>query len=53
MVRMPSINQLTAEIADMGRQLQMLTERRNKYIDGAWNQEGPEQWLSIIQIPIE
>ena len=23
------------------------------YIDGAWNQDDPEQWLSIIQIPIE
>ena len=26
---------------------------RTSYIDGAWNQENPEQWLSIIQIPIE
>ena len=26
---------------------------RTCYIDGAWNQEDPEQWLSIIQIPIE
>ena len=26
---------------------------RTSYIDGAWNQEDPEQWLSIIQIPIE
>ena len=23
------------------------------YIDGIWNQEDPEKWLSIIQIPIE
>ena len=23
------------------------------YIDGAWNQEDPEKWLSVIQIPIE
>lgn len=23
------------------------------YIDGVWNQDNPEQWLSIIQIPIE
>ena len=22
-------------------------------IDGIWNQEDPEQWLSLIQIPIE
>lgn len=26
---------------------------RTCYIDGAWNQDDPEQWLSIIQIPIE
>ena len=25
---------------------------RTSYIDGAWNQEDPEQWLSLIQIPI-
>ena len=23
------------------------------YIDGAWNQDDPEKWLSVIQIPIE
>ena len=26
---------------------------RTCYIDGVWNQDNPEQWLSIIQIPIE
>ena len=26
---------------------------RTCYIDGAWNQDDPEKWLSIIQIPIE
>lgn len=26
---------------------------RTSYIDGAWNQEDPEKWVSIIQIPIE
>ena len=26
---------------------------RTCYIDGIWNQENPEKWLSIIQIPIE
>ena len=26
---------------------------RTCYIDGIWNQEDPEKWLSIIQIPIE
>ena len=26
---------------------------RTSYIDGIWNQDDPEQWLSVIQIPIE
>ena len=26
---------------------------RTCYIDGIWNQEDPEKWLSLIQIPIE
>ena len=26
---------------------------RTCYIDGAWNQDDPEKWISIIQIPIE
>ena len=26
---------------------------RTCYIDGVWNQDDPERWLSIIQIPIE
>lgn len=26
---------------------------RTCYIDGAWNQEDPEKWVSIIQIPVE
>ena len=26
---------------------------RTSYIDGIWNQEDPEKWFSIIQIPIE
>lgn len=26
---------------------------RTSYIDGAWNQENPELWMSVIQIPIE
>ena len=28
-------------------------QARTSYIDGIWNQEDPEKWLSIIQIPIE
>lgn len=23
------------------------------YVDGAWNQDDPEKWLSIIQVPVE
>ena len=26
---------------------------RTCYIDGAWNQDDPEKWVSLIQIPIE
>ena len=26
---------------------------RTCYVDGIWNQEDPEKWLSIIQVPIE
>lgn len=25
---------------------------RTSYVDGAWNQEDPDKWLSVIQIPI-
>lgn len=28
-------------------------QHRTCYIDGAWNQDDPEKWLSIIQIPIK
>ena len=28
-------------------------QHRTCYIDGAWNQEDSEKWLSVIQIPIE
>ena len=31
----------------------MAGQPRTCYIDGAWNEEDPEKWLSIIQIPIE
>ena len=26
---------------------------RTSYIDGAWNQEDPQKWLSVIQVPVE
>jgi len=28
-------------------------QHRCCYVDGAWNQEDPEKWLSIIQVPVE
>ena len=33
--------------------LKVVGQPRTCYIDGAWNQEDPEKWLSIIQIPVE
>jgi DNA-binding transcriptional MerR regulator len=33
--------------------LKPVSQHRTCYIDGAWNQEDPEKWLSVIQIPIE
>lgn len=33
--------------------LKICGQHRTCYIDGAWNQEDPEKWVSIIQIPIE
>ena len=26
---------------------------RTSYVDGPWNQDDPEKWVSVIQIPIE
>lgn len=26
---------------------------RANYVDGAWNQDDPEKWLTIIQVPVE
>ena len=25
---------------------------RYSYVDGIWNQEDPEKWLTIIQVPV-
>ena len=33
--------------------LQMAGQPRFSYVDGIWNQEDPEKWVSFIQIPIE
>ena len=31
----------------------VIGQHRTCYVDGPWNQEDPEKWLSIIQMPIE
>ena len=28
-------------------------EKHPNYIDGIWNQEDPEKWLTMIQVPVE
>ena len=33
--------------------LQMAGQPRFSYVDGIWNQEDPEKWVSFIQIPLE
>ena len=33
--------------------LQMTGQPRFSYVDGIWNQEDPEKWVSFIQIPLE
>lgn len=33
--------------------LQMVGQPRFSYVDGIWNQEDPEKWVSFIQIPLE
>lgn len=33
--------------------LKLAGQPRTCYIDGAWNQEDPEKWVSLIQIPVE
>ena len=32
--------------------LQLAGQPRTSYVDGVWNQENPELWLSILQIPL-
>lgn len=33
--------------------MEMAGQPRTSYIDGIWNQEDPEKWVSLIQIPIK
>ena len=41
---------LFAEIARMGYKISGAP--RASYVDGCWNQEDPEKWLTIIQVPV-
>ena len=42
--------ELFAEIAKMGYEI--ADSPRACYVDGIWNQEDPEKWLTIIQVPV-
>ena len=42
--------ELFAEIARMGYEI--ADAPRACYVDGIWNQEDPEKWLTIIQVPV-
>ena len=43
--------ELFAEIAKMGYEI--ADAPRACYVDGIWNQEDPEKWLTIIQVPVK
>lgn len=42
--------ELFAEISKMGYEI--VDAPRTCYVDGIWNQEDPEKWLTIIQVPV-
>ena len=42
--------ELFAEIAKMGYEI--ADAPRANYVDGIWNQEDPEKWLTVIQVPV-
>lgn len=42
--------ELFAEIAKRGYEI--AGSPRASYVDGIWNQEDPEKWLTIIQVPV-
>ena len=46
-----SFTRATAYLESQG--LRIAGDPRFSYIDGAWNQEDPEKWVSVIQIPVE
>ena len=43
--------ELFAEIAKRGYEI--IDAPRACYVDGIWNQEDPEKWLTIIQVPVK
>ncbi len=46
-----SFTRATAYLESQG--LRIAGDPRFSYIDGAWNQEDPAKWVSVIQIPVE
>lgn len=46
-----SYTQLFQYVEEHGYRI--MGQPRCNYVDGIWNQEDPEQWLSIIQVPVE
>lgn len=40
-----------SEIAKLGYRI--TDSPRACYVDGIWNQEDPEKWLTIIQVPVK
>ena len=47
------LNQGYADSGSVSVESSPVGQFRTCYVDGVWNQEDPEKWLSIIQIPIE
>lgn len=35
------------------QEYKIVGDLRCVYVDGIWNQDDPEKWLSIIQVPVE
>ena len=46
-----SLTEAVRYMEEHGRQ--MTGQPRFSYVDGIWNQEDPEKWVSFIQIPLE
>lgn len=47
-----SYMELFKYIEDSGK-YRICGQPRCCYVDGAWNQDNPEKWISVIQVPIE